>query len=165
LRALKSALLVAALAGSCIWLYIKLFPSDEAVIRKNLEALAAIASIKPDDSTLARYAKTEKLREFFAEDVEINVQGFGREPQTISGRAELMQMAALARTSLQSARFQLLDVNVAVASPKDQATASMTLLGDMNGEKNAVAQELKMGFKKTDGAWLISRIETVQTLR
>jgi hypothetical protein len=129
-----------------------------------LSGLAAAVSINPDDSTLVRLAKSEKLRDFFSQDVEIHFESDGWETQHITGRADLVSMAAAARTQFRKARIQLLDVHVKFGTDPDSATAYMTLLGDLDSEKNVISQELKMALKKIDGDWMITRVETIKTL-
>lgn len=146
------------------WVVWSLLPSDEKVIRKKLSKLATAVSISPDDSTLVRLAKSESLRDFFSQDVDVQFEPEGRAMQHIVGRADLLSGATIARTQLQQANIQLLDIYVKVAPDKKSARGYMTLLGDLNKEKNAISQELKMNLKKIDGDWLITQVETVKTL-
>ncbi|MSU22062.1 MAG: hypothetical protein EXS30_11790 [Pedosphaera sp.] len=150
--------------GVVVWVVWSLLPSDEKVIRTKLSKLATAVSISPDDSTLVRLAKTESLRDFFSPDVDVQFEPEGRAMQHIVGRADLLSGASIARTQLQQANIQLLDIYVKVGPDKESARGYMTLLGDLNKEKNAVSQELKMNLKKIDGDWLITRVETVKTL-
>jgi hypothetical protein len=154
-----------ALVGLAAWAIWMLLPSDEKVIRKTLSGLAAVVSVTPNDSTLVRLAKSEKLRDFFSQDVEIHFESEGWETQHIIGRADLVSIAAAARTQFRKAKIQLLDVHVKFGDDQESATAYMTLLGDLDSEKNAISQELKMALKKIEGDWLITRVETIKTLR
>jgi hypothetical protein len=73
-------------------------------------------------------------------------------------------MALAPRKVARKAKFQLLDITVKPGADPDSATATMTLLGDVNDEKNFISQELKVSFRKTEGVWLITHVETVKTL-
>jgi hypothetical protein len=56
------------------------------------------------------------------------------------------------------------DINVTVAPDKNSATADVTVEGTVSGEHDAILQEMKFTFEKTDGHWLINRVETVRVL-
>jgi ketosteroid isomerase-like protein len=67
--------------------------------------------------------------------------------------------------SLQSAEVQFPDARLEIAADRESATAEVTATADINGEKNTVVQELKVLFKKIDGQWKITRVDTVRTLQ
>jgi hypothetical protein len=69
-----------------------------------------------------------------------------------------------AKSAVSSVKADFPDINVYLAADKLSATADVTLRADINGEKNAVLQELKIYLKKFNGDWLIYRIDTVRTL-
>ena len=151
-----------ALLALVVWL---LTPSEESAIQKRLRSLATEASFGPTDSGIARLAYGNNLRDFFADDAELTVEIEGRGAQSIHGRAEVLQFASFARNKLTQAKLQLLDITIKLGEDGVSARAYMTLLGDLSGEKNAVSQELKVSLKKFSHDWLITRIETIRTLK
>jgi len=157
--------LVGALGSIGFWAWGFLFPSPERVIRKELDALARIASIAPNEAPLTKLAKTQKLVSFFAGDAQVTVDVPGRVTQTFNGREDLQQAALGARALLNNLQVQLLDVLVTVGADKQYAVANLTATATLPGEKIPEVQELKMIFKKADRDWLITSVETVKTLR
>jgi hypothetical protein len=53
---------------------------------------------------------------------------------------------------------------VALAADKQSATVDLTARARVGGEPDSYVQEMKFVLKKTDGHWLIVRVETVKTL-
>jgi hypothetical protein len=135
------------------------------VVRKRLVDLAATISFERNESSVKRLLYANKLRDFFSEDVVLQFEFEKKGPQSIHGRAEVIAFAAFARKELRQALFRLFDISVKLGQDHESAEAEMTLLADIDGEKTAISQELKMRLKKTNGAWLITQIETVRTLQ
>jgi len=88
-----------------------------------------------------------------------------RSLQAFNGREEIQQAALGARAILNSLRVHFVDIEVNVAPNKQLAIAHLTATADLPGEKVPEVEELQFGFKKVDRDWLISRVETVKTLR
>ena len=156
--------LLAALIVAGIWGWRILFPGAEQVIRKQLNDLAKAASFRANEGPLAKLSNAQKLTTFCTSDVEITVEGPGRSPQTFSGREELVQTAAGIRSFVGSMTVEFLDTTITVVPGQPIAFANLTLKVNASGEKDFLVQELKFTFKKIDGHWLISRVETVKTL-
>lgn len=151
-----------ALLAAAIWL---LRPTDEKVIKRRLTELAALGSFTPEESALRRAMVPNQLRDYFTPEVSVNIDVPGAPPQSINGRAELIQVAQGFRHAARRAKLQLLDITVKAGTDAGSAVATMTLLVDVNNEKNFVSQELKITFRKLERRWLIERVETIRTLR
>jgi hypothetical protein len=157
--------LVGALGSLGYWCWTFFFPSPERAIRQELAELARAASIAPNEAPLTKLAKTQKLLSFFASDAQVTIEVPGRLTQTLNGRDDLQQAALGARSMLNNLRVELLDVVVTVSADKRSAGAELTATATLPGEKIPEVQELQMSFKKTDHDWVITRVETVRTLR
>jgi hypothetical protein len=59
---------------------------------------------------------------------------------------------------------EFLDINVTVALDHQTAVADLTAKGRVPGEREILAQELKMTLKKIGRNWFIQKIETVKSL-
>lgn len=105
------------------------------------------------------------LRDYFTEDVVVSYDVPGGDTQFVEGRGVLIQSAAGFRQRVRSATFHLLDITATLSPDRRSATAVMTLLLDINGEKNFISQELKMTLRKEGAFWRIASVETVKTLR
>jgi hypothetical protein len=156
---------LALLAAAVFWGWGYFFPNPEHVIRKELVQLARVASIAPNEATLTRLSKTQKLLGFFADDAQISLDVPGRSIRTFRGHEDLQQVALGARSMLNSLKVDFVDVAVTVAPDKLSAVADLTATASLPGEKIPEVQELEFHFKKMDRDWLIQRVDFVKTLR
>lgn len=147
------------------WILWKLFPTEEEIIRKRLERLATLASLRPNQSTFARLLQSNNLREFFTPDVVARLEIERRQTEVVNGRATMMELIRLTRSSLKEAKIRVLDITVKVSPEKEAATARMTVLADIDGERNSVSQEIEVDLNKSEGLWRIAKLETIRTLQ
>ena len=156
--------LAAAVIGLAFWLWTLLFPSPEKVIRSRLNALAKAISFKSGTGAIAKAYNAEKVSEFFAPDVEVEVNLAGFEPISLHGRDEILQIATAAGSRLTSLKVEFPDMNITFGA--DGLTAKVNLTGKaiVPGERDISAQEFNFQLRKVDGKWLIYKVETVRTL-
>jgi hypothetical protein len=155
--------LLAALAALGVWLWTVLFPSPEKVIRRRLMELARTVSSSPNESDLTRLAAARSVAGFFASTVELNVDLPELGQRTLD-REELTQLALLARSRAGGVHVKFPDITITVAPDKQSAVADLTVEANVSGERDSIVREMKFTLRKTDGQWLITRIETVRTL-
>ena len=156
--------LLAALAAAGLWLWTVLFPSPQKIIHRQLEAVARHVSFASNEGTLARMAGAQSLADYFATNVEINLDVPGQAQHTILGRDEITQAALASRSAAGSLNVKFLDINVTVAPDKQSATADLTVDANISDQPNTIVQEMKFTLHKIGGHWLITRVETVRTL-
>jgi hypothetical protein len=156
--------LLAALAVLGIWLWTVLFPSPEKVIRRRLTELARTVSSSANESDLARLAAARSVAGFFAATVELNVDLPELGQHNSMDREEITQLALMGRSRAGGLRVKFPDINITVAPDKQSAVADLTVEANISGEHDPIVQEMKFTLRKTDGRWLITRIETVRTL-
>jgi len=89
----------------------------------------------------------------------------GQEQATFASRAEITQAALGAREKIKSLSVKFPDADVTLAPDKLSAVADVTVDAAVSGERDAIVQELKISFQKTEDGWLITRLETVRPLR
>ena len=162
---LVRGVVLAMLVVAGIWGWRVLHPGPEQVIRKQLTELATVASFGSNEGSLTRLSKAQKLTTFCTSDVAITVEVPGGSQQSFNGREEVLQVAAGAKSVVGSLKVEFLDTAVTVQPGQPIAFATLTARGNVSGEPDFLVQELKFTFKKIDGHWLISRVETVKTLR
>lgn len=155
-------LLVLAALG--VWLWTVFFPSPEKVIRKKLAKLALDASFTQNENNLIKLADAQNLPDFFTDTVQVNINIPGHEQQTLAGKDEIRTAALASRQAATDLEIKFPDVNITVAPDKNSATADVTVDATVSGERDAIIQEFKFNFQKTDGQWLINRVETVQNV-
>ena len=158
------AFVAAALCVLAAWLYSIFFPSPERAIRARLTQLGKSASFGRNEAPLAAMANSQKVADFFTEDVEIRVDLPGRAAGTLSGRDEVREKTMALRSIGGGLTVELLDINLTISHDKNSAEANLTLKGRVAGEKDLIVQELKMLLNKIEGDWKIKRVETVKTL-
>ncbi|HEX3798666.1 MAG TPA: hypothetical protein VH413_08190 [Verrucomicrobiae bacterium] len=157
-------LLIAVGAG--FWLYTVLFPNPQQAVRNHLNKVARLASFSPSDGNLSRMANVERLGTLFARDVQVVVDIPGYESHTFSNREELMQAAALTKRFAGGLKAEFLDMNIEMGAGNDSALVDLTLKAKVSTESDLIVQELKFTLKKSDGgSWLITRVETIKTLK
>ena len=161
---LLRALWLAALIIAGVWGWGLLHPNPERVIRQRLAEVAQVASFSGKESPLAQAANSQKLTTFCTPDIEIPVDISGHGQHTVSGHDELFQGAMGARALVRGLKVEFLDVSVTVGPDGQTAIVRLSAKGTVPGEKDLLAQELKMSLKKIGGDWLIQRIETIKPM-
>ena len=157
------AILVAALVALGIWSWGVFFPSPEKIIRKRLEALAKAASSSSKEGLIAKAWNASMLADYFTEDVQVTIEAQGTQ-HTFSGRAELLQAVAGARSQGSSLSIQFPDIKVTVAPDGASAVVNLTARGKVPGDRDSYLQELKLQMIKVKRDWLIHQVESVKTL-
>jgi acyl CoA:acetate/3-ketoacid CoA transferase alpha subunit len=156
--------LLAALMALGVWLWTALFPRPEKVIRKRLTELARTVSSSANESDLARLASARSVAGFFAATVELNVDLPELGQRNSLDHEEITQLTLMARSRAGGVRVKFPDINITVAPNQQSAVADLTVEANISGEHDSVVREMKFTLQKTDGQWLITRIETVRTL-
>jgi hypothetical protein len=156
--------LAAALIALGVWLWFVLFPSPEKVIHKRLVALANTVSFSSNQGNLVRLAGAQNLGFFFSTNIEVNIDVPGHERHVFVGRSEIIQAALAARSAVGGLTVKFPDINITVTPDKQSAVADLTVEAHISGQQDPIVQEMKFTLQKTDGEWLVARIETVRTL-
>jgi len=151
----------AALIALGIWLWTIFFPSPEKAIRKQLSKLAEDVSFLQNQNGLSKIADAESVSSFFTTNVEVIIKVPGYEQHGFSGRAEITQAALASRQAVGALSVKFPDMTVAVAPDKQSATVDVTVEVRVNSG-DAMVQEMKFSFMKSEGKWLIQKAETVQ---
>lgn len=142
----------------------KLFPPDEVLIQRLLDETARAISFSGQQKELSRLAGAAEMAGYFTDDVLVKISELGGEFGVIRGRTQLQQLALAARNQGASLSVQFLDVEVSVAS-KTEGSAVLVVQAKGGGRPEPFHQELNFSFRKVNGDWLISRVETVQSVR
>ena len=160
---LVRAVILAALVAVGIWGWGVFFPSPERIIRKRLNAMAKAASFSSKEGLVAKAWNASMVADYFTEEAQVTLKGPGIQ-HTISGRAELLQAVAHARSAVSSLSIEFPDIKVTVAPDGASAVVNLTARGKVSGERDAYLQELRMQMIKVNRDWLINQVETVKTL-
>lgn len=165
MKKLSNIILLLVLLGLGYWLWTVFFPNPQQVIRNRLDKVARLASFSPGEGNISRVSKIQRLGLLFADDVEVMIDVPGADIQTIKSRQELMQAAMAAPRFASGLKAEFLDMNIELGSDAQSAIVDLTLKAKVTGETDLIVQELKFTMKKIKNDWLITRVETVKTLK
>lgn len=156
-------LLAAVVLALALFLYPRLFPSEERRLLRLLDDLAAAASIPAAEKDLTRLNKAARLAGFFTTDTEITVDLGPWQGRVIQGRDELLQLVLTARANAGEVNVKFVDPNVTVTD--DTATVHATGFAKLAGQSDPAVQEMKLHFTRSGRSWKIRRVESIRTLR
>jgi len=157
--------LLAVVVALGAWAWIVLHPSPERRIRRQLEGVAHAASFGPNQGSLAKLAGAASAADFFATNVEVQIDVPGYQGHRLAGREEIQQAALASRASVRSLTVTFPDITVIVNADQESAVADLTLQARVAGEQEMIVQEMKVTLRKINGQWLIIKVETVRTLQ
>ena len=167
MKKLFTLLLLLGLIALGYWAWTVLFPNPQQIIRNHLNKLAKLASFSADEGNFSRVAKIQKLGLLFDENVQVAIEVSGGESHSLNltRREELTEAAMAAKRFTSGVTAEFLDLKIEMAPDKQSATADLILQAKISGENDMIAQELKFTFKQTNGDWLITRVETIKSLK
>jgi hypothetical protein len=138
---------------------------DERAIRARLEALRVEVNASTIDGR-GTAARAAQIGDYFTEDAVVDLGG-GAAP--IQGRDTLMGIVARLQPRTAAFRLELDDVGIEIvpggAAADVLLTASFVRRMISTGEESRDAREFGLVVVKSDGAWRISRITAIDTLR
>lgn len=155
---------VIGLIAAAIWAWHVLFPNPERQVHNRLVALAKAASFSAGEGNFAKLGYGNRVADFFAPDIEIDLGVAAGQALHVSGHDELLQGLAVGRATRAWLKVEFLDISVTVAPDGQSAIADLAGKASAPEEKDFFVQEMKFTLKKIDGRWLIVRVELVKTL-
>lgn len=153
--------------AAAVTLLVRLLPTEEDRIRVVLlKAQRAVSSEGRPNTPIDALARAGEIAGCITRDVVIQVDVFGIGSGTIQGADEVRAAAASLPQQFPGLKVQIDEIKVAIDGP-DTAhgsfVATTALPGGRKGEGGA--QEFNVKFRKFEGRWYMSRIETVRTLQ
>ena len=154
-----SGVLLAVLIG--VWAY-RWWTGEEHIIKERLNSLAVVLS-PSGDSEFTTISRIGQLRGYFAPDIRVHFGG----DEVISRDAVL---ALLARWKPPSKNLKVEFVDVSVTVEEDTALASLTAKvsnTDASAAEDPIAdaREGVLTLRKLNGEWVISSVESTETLQ
>lgn len=104
------------------------------------------------------------MASYFTGDITVQLTGVHPDFANLSGRNGLQQVALAARTHLHRLDVRMPDQIITLAPDGQTATVEATIVGDVNGEKTAILQEIRMTLIRDGSRWLISKVVTLKAL-
>jgi hypothetical protein len=164
-KSIQTGLLLLVAAVAVLVLYQRLFPNEERTIRQRLQKLAEVVSIPDQPTTAGNLAAGDRLRDFLAADLTLQLEVPGESRHSLTGRQEAIQAFVAARASLAGLRVQFLDLQVVVDPGRQTATVNLTARATQAGQQDFWVQELTLRLRKDDRLWRLVRVETVRALQ
>jgi len=155
---------VIGLIAAAIVAWRVLFPNPERQVHNRLVALAKAASFSGGDGNFAKLAYGNRVADFFAPDIEVDLGAAAGQTLRASGRDDLLEKLMVGRAALDWLKVEFLDISVTVAPDRQSAIADLAGKATSSKEKDFFVQEMKFTLKKIGGRWLIVRVELVKTL-
>lgn len=150
---LGAVVIAAAAAAAFFW-----WPNEEAKVRRRLDALAEAVSVPSKEQDLARVARASRSRGFFAEDVTVELEGFG-EP-LLRGRDAIAGMIARPWGTGHGVRVELSNIRISVDENRTSADARFDARAvSLEPDGNPTTLDGRMvvlTFRKVDGTWLVA---------
>ncbi|HVH42266.1 MAG TPA: hypothetical protein VM925_07970 [Labilithrix sp.] len=157
-KKLGVALACALVAGIALWLtFFHASPEDR--IKKTLNELAKIVSVKDGDTILSRTARLRsRMKEVVDDDVRVNVAELGIDVRT---RHKLEEDAAKAGLMFQSADCVFANLAIRIDPAGTLATVDGLALVTANrgGERKVDKRDVHFLLRKNDGDWLVTTID------
>ncbi|MFO1460365.1 MAG: nuclear transport factor 2 family protein [Verrucomicrobiota bacterium] len=160
---------VAILALVALWGWRDtLFPGEEVRIRKTLESLMGEVSFEPNEGGIAAGRRISAAVGRFTPDAEIQLEILGAGSFHISGGGEIQQTLWAARRGARRLRVRFFDIVPSVSpggrSADARLTATAEAVGNRSNQEGFEAMEFRLQLQRVEGAWRISRVDTVQAL-
>ncbi|MFN8058326.1 MAG: nuclear transport factor 2 family protein [Vicinamibacterales bacterium] len=158
MRVVAGVVTVCALvAGWCAW------TSDERAIRSRLTELAAAASSAPADTDLSTVTRAATLARGLTPDVRVS---FGAGAPEVNGRDAVSALASQIGRTQGSLEIELsgIDVSIGPDGREAEAVTVVRVRGGQAADRRFDGQEVRFALTRTDGTWLVGRIEPVQVL-
>lgn len=161
---MKRILIGLLLLAIAIVVAVRVLPSEEKRVRKQLTLLSKAVAKAPEESPITSAARLQKLRTLFAENcrLETHISWFSGE---FTGE-ELASLIARTRLLFSTLSLRIYDLNVEFPGD-DSATVRLTtrVKGRMtDGEFVDESHELECLLEKTDGKWLFREAKVVEVL-
>ena len=148
--------------------------SDERAITRQLDALAGALSVTGQEGELGPITRIAALRKVLAPDLQVSavpapsVSGMGAgTPMTLVGRDQALALVSRWIPPPGGMTVAFVDVDVSVGDDRVSAEVSCTATvtsRPTSGERAIEAHELSMRLTKTDGTWLLARVQTEDPL-
>ena len=144
--------------------------SDERAIRDQMAVIAKALTVPAAEAQFGGLARMASLRNALAENIQVTT-GFAARPGAqvppeIVGRDAVLGLAARWAPPAGGVTVEFVDVQVTLDAGGAAAQVYCTAQATSGPSEKPVvdARELRVGFSKTDGSWLVSSVHPEDTL-
>ena len=154
----------AAVIALGVWAWTMVFPNPKQVIRNRINRVAQLASFSPNEGAMSRGFNIQKLGALFSDDAQILVDVPDLDAHVFT-REEMMQSLMAAKRLGNGLKAEFVGMNIELGAGAESALVDLTLKAKIGGQGELIVQEFKFTVKKIKGDWLITRVESVNTLK
>lgn len=150
---------LAAAAAIVTVIVLKVWKTDDDLIRASIERFVVAVSVKEGDNPISRMARIKStFAETVDEDVHVSVEELGIE---VSGRKPLADEAGKLGMVYQRAKADVIRVDIKREPSAFVATADATVrvVGTRGGAERQDLREVHFLLGKRDGAWQIRGVD------
>jgi hypothetical protein len=164
-KKVKIVLLVLVLAAVGFLMWKHFFPNEEKRVRKMLDTLQKEVSVPEKSKNFAKLTAADSIAGFFMPNAEIDVDVPDLGHHTISGRAEIVQIALAAQSQLPGLRMEFSDIAIQIDSGKQTAHVELTVKVAVPRQREMAMQDVRFSLEKYDGNWRIAKAQTVRAFK
>jgi hypothetical protein len=157
--------IAAAVLGILVVVWLVYPKSEEDRIRQRLDELAYVVSTTNQQRDTARLIHIAGLKQFFTEEVAVEVNPDIRK---VKGRSNLLKMAHFALQQEPDLTVAFEDMNVIYDTGTQLALVNTTVIvtGVQSQQARSLdARELEMDLVKADGEWVIKAVRPVEVIK
>jgi hypothetical protein len=146
-----AAILIAVMVAGVGYRY---WPSDERSIRRHLSNLAEALSFPLVESNEERLTRVEVLREYFAPDVHVQVDG-----RDLTSRDDVIHTVTQYQPPPGGLQVEFVNLLITIADDHQSATVTFTAKAswsEANGVSKLEERAADITMRQADGDWLIS---------
>jgi len=146
-----AAILIAVMVAGVGYRY---WPSDERSIRRHLSNLAEALSFPLVESNEERLTRVEVLREYFAPDVHVQVDG-----RDLTSRDDVIHTVTQYQPPPGGLQVEFVNLLITIADDHQSATVTFTAKAswsEANGVSKLEERVADITMRQADGDWLIS---------
>ena len=139
------------------------FPGDETRIRRQLNRMGEVVSYEADASPLAGIAAASRFVKFLTPEVSVSIRIPGVGHREFQGKEHVREAFLASRSPRTGLSVVFLDPQIQLEHD-DQARVEVTVKVAHPGNPEVQAQALRIDFVKYEGDWMVSGVETIETL-
>ncbi len=140
-----------------------LFPGDETRIRRQLSRMGEVVSYEADASPLAGIAAASRFVKFLTPEVSVSIRIPGVGHRDFQGRENLREAFLASRSPRTGLSVVFLDPRIQLENDS-QARVEVTVKVTQPGNPEIQAQALRIDFVRYEGDWMVSGVETIETI-
>ena len=135
-----------------------------------MSVIAKALTVPANEGELGRVARLASLRNALAQDIQVSTGGSAQPgaqlPPEVAGRDAVLALAARWAPPAGGVTVEFVDIQVTLDPAGNAAQVYCTAQVTSGPPERPLvdARELRIGFAKTEGSWLVSSVHPEQTL-